>query len=317
MRAKYIIYVLILLLFGCSKLTLDSQPETANDTPIIEETSALNFIETLPETIQNQILWFSDYEDQSFTKWEDEGTSGEFSGGGIFNTDDSNIEFGIVSEIKNSGTYSSFATIKKVNEPGNRKAIRFMRWTDKAWNNDGDYFPDEAYYSAFFYFPQNYNPTKPIGNDPFNDGGWWNVFQFKSENNAGSHAIASLDLHNVNNKMQVGLIIKDYPIDDSDQHVQEYITQLSPKEIAPKEWVHFEIFYKKSKSYDGEIKVWQNGELIFDQNGVRTLLPQGETAVWGLNNYTDYIIGADGKNESTIYFDDAMVSSKRISTYLK
>lgn len=71
-----------------------------------------------------------------------------------------------------------------------------MRWTDKAWDQDGDYFPNEAYYSVFFYFPEGYNPKKSMDNDPLGDGGWWNLFQFKSENSAGSHPIASLDLYN-------------------------------------------------------------------------------------------------------------------------
>ena len=315
MTFQKLISLFAFCMMGCSS-SVDPQMEDAPLLPEPNPVEATTFIESLPAEIQNNILWSADNENQSFEKWEDEGTFHEFSGGGIFNTDEPNIDYGIASEQKNSGSYSSFATIKNVNAPGNPKAVRFMRWTNTAWDNEGAYFPDEAYYSAFFYFPEHYDPAKPDDNDPLNDGGWWNIFQFKSENNAGSQPIAMLDLNNSDGKMYVALIIKDYQNDDSDDNTQEFFEQEHPLEIPPKEWVHLEIFYKKSRAYDGEVKVWQNGELIFEQAGIRTLLPQGDTAVLGLNNYTDYVIGEDGKNESTIYFDDAVVSSVRVGEYL-
>lgn len=188
-----------------------------------------------------------------------------------------------------------------------------MRWTDKSWDQDGDYFPSEAYYSVFIYFPAIYDPTKDPRNDPNNDGGWWNIFQFKSDNNAGSQPVVVLDIYNENDAMYAGLVIKDYPDDNSDSHTQEYILQTSPIRLLPNEWHHLEMMYVKSKQYDGKIKVWQNGILIFEEENIRTVLPPGETATWGIGNYTDYIDGGIEKGTATVHFDDAVVSTVRVS----
>ena len=274
------------------------------------------FIDSLPETIKDNILWFCDYEDRSFVKWEDDGTGSYNSGGGIFLTDEENVQYGIDRKIKNSGNYSSFATIINANTPGQNKAVRFMRWTDKAWDEGGTYFPDEAYYSVFIYFPYVYNPTKDPENDPNNDGGWWNVFQFKSKNNAGSNPVVVLDLYNSNNKMSFGLVVKDYPDDNSDQYTSQYHIQSNPMELKSKTWIHIEAYYKKSKQYDSQVIVWQDGIEIFNISNIRTVLPPAETAHWGIGNYTDYINGGPLTGSATIYFDDAIVSKVKISDYI-
>lgn len=267
------------------------------------------FINTLPADARADILWYCDYEDQSFLKWT--GT-----GGGIFNTDEDNVYYGIVQDTVYSGNYSSKATIYNAVTPGESKAVRFMRWTDKPWEEGGVYFPDEAYYSVFMYFPEVYHPEKPEDNNPLGDGGWWNIFQFKSANNTGSKPLAGPDLYSEGGKMYVGCVTRDYPNDDSDQFTWEYFFQPNPLEIKPRQWVHFEAYYKKSDQYKGEIKYWQDGVLIYHKQGVRTVLPPGGNSVWGIGNYTDYITTDNSAGTATIYFDDAIVSKRRISQYL-
>lgn len=296
---------------GSESLTEASSPDPLS--PTVKTT----FLESLPAEVQSEVIWFSDFEDNSLRKWEDEGTSHEFSGGGIFITDVANSDYGIENEIVHSGEHSSFARIENAVSPGNPKAIRLMRWTDKAWDNDGQYFPDEAYYSVFIYFPENFNPSKPEDNDALGDGGWWNVFQFKSDNNAGSQPMAVLDLYNSEDKMYLGLVIKDYVNDDSDEHVQEYIEKQEAQVLKSGEWIHLEAYYKKAADYSGKILVWQNGQLILEKDNFRSIFFEDGTAVWGIGNYTDYIAGGKVEGKATVYFDDAMVSSVKIGKYLK
>lgn len=274
------------------------------------------FIGKLPLSVKKEILWYCDYEDNSFKKWIDAGTEDDDSGGGIFLTDEDNVEWGIENQNANSGHYSSYASIHNASTPGENKAVRFMRWTDKAWNNDGRYFPEQAYYSVFIFLPETYDPSKPPENDPNSDGGWWNIFQFKSDNNAGSMPVVVLDLYNQNNQMFFGLVIKDYPDDDSESHTQAYFVQSNPQRINPMTWVHIEMFLKKSEQYDGEVFLWQDGVEIFHKQNIRTVLPPGETATWGIGNYTDYINSEKRQGTATVYFDDAIVSSVKISDYL-
>lgn len=289
-----------------------ASPSPDEDTDNQETT----FIENLPSVVRSNIVWHCDYEDGTYQKWEDEGTHDYYSGGGIFVTDSANSTYGITEELSKSGSKSGYATIENATTPGEKKAVRFMRWTDKAWNDDGEYFPDQAYYSVFMYFAAKYDPTKDPDNDPNNDGGWWNLFQFKARNSAGSQPIVALDLYYENDGMYIGLSIKDYPDDNSDDYTQTYVKQTSPTEIEANSWVHFEVYYEKTKEYAGKVIVWQNGQQIFEEDGIRTLLPQAETATWGVGNYTDYINGGNEAGTATIYYDDAIVATTGISQHL-
>lgn len=273
------------------------------------------FIETLPDEVRSSVLWFSTFEGNDFSEWEDQGTGTTYAGGGIFVTDESNTGYGIISDQKNTGSRAAYTELRNAMTPGSNKAVRLMRWTDKPWNEEGDYFPDSAYYSVFVYLPYSYNPKKPPDNDPYGDGGWWNTFQFKSDNNAGSQPVVSLDLYNQGGKMYYGLVIKDYTDDNSSDHTQSYILQDNPLELQPGRWNHLEAFYLKRKDYTGEVKVWQNGNLILQASNVRTQLPPGETTDWGIGNYTDYIEGGSQNGTARIYFDDAIVSTKPVHNF--
>lgn len=275
------------------------------------------FMNSLPDTVKNNILWYADHEENDLSDWEDKGTDNFYAGGGIFLTDRKNVSYGTTYDIVHSGKYASFAQIKNAIHPGKNKAVRFMRWTDKAWDEDGDFFPEACYYSVFIYFPEIYDPAKDPNNDPNGDGGWWNTFQFKSDNNAGSMPVVMLDLYNEDNKMFFALITKDFPDDNSDEHTQNYIEQNSPLNIPTNKWIHIEAYYKKSKQYNGEVVIWQDGIEILRKNGIRTVLPPGETATWGIGNYTDYVTGGKENGNAIIYFDDAIISETAIHPYVK
>lgn len=255
----------------------------------------------LPDTVKANILWYCDYEDNTFYKWEGEGTDTPYAGGGIFITDEENTEYGIQNSIAYSGKLSAYATIKNALTPGENKAVRLMRWTDKPWDKEGKYFPDQAYYSTFFLLQNSYNPQKDPNNDPNGDGSWGNVFQFKSKNHAGSQPLVILDLYNESGKMVFGLVIKDYPDDNSSSYNFQYIIQHDPLGINAGVWNHIEAYYEKSSDYTGKVVFWLSGVKIFEKNNIRTVLPADETAVWGIGNYTDYINGGETPGTATIY----------------
>jgi len=284
--------------------------------PLTPDNPRSSFFYRLPRRARRQILWSCDFESATLSAWEDRGTDDPNAGGGIFVTDAARTGYGITRRRVHTGRAAAFAEVRAALSPGENKAVRFMRWTDKAWDRGGDYFPRTAYYSVFMFFPYVYDPGKPADNDPLNDGGWWNVFQFKSDNNAGSQPVVVLDVYHKGGRMFFGLVIKDYPDDDSAGHSQEYVTASNPSPIPAGRWVHVEMRYDKDAHYGGRVVLWQDGRKLVDRNGVRTVLPPAETAAWGIGNYTDYITGGNEPGRAIVYFDDAVISTGRISRYL-
>lgn len=267
------------------------------------------FVSSLPPDLQEKVLWFSDFEEGDFSSWEDEGTGDYYAGGGIFLTGGENAAYGITGDVVHSGRFASFTRIDNAYMAQGPRAVRLMRWCDRAWNEGGDYFPDEAYYSVWMFFPYVYDPGKEEPWDP-GDGGWWNVFQFKSENEAGSQPLVELDVYNENSSMFFGLSIKEYPDPESDMHQQAYHVQLEPEPIPISSWVHVEVFYRKAQDSSGEVVVWQDGREIFRVERIQTMLT--ETAAWGIGNYTDHITGGAVPGQAVVFFDDAVISGERV-----
>lgn len=269
-----------------------------------------NWAESLPAALQDAILWCADHEEGDLSDWEDQGTDDPNAGGGVFNTGGTDVCAAATNMVAHSGTFAAEATITNaVRAENGLRAVRLMRWTDRAWDEDGRYFPEEAFYSTWMYLPCTYDPAKEAPWDP-GDGGWWNVFQFKSENGAGSQPVCELDVYNQDGQMYFGLSTKTYPDHWSDCHEQEYRVQQHPLPLPIGRWFHVEVYYRKSAACSGAVQVWQNGVEIFAVSGLQTLL--GETATWGLGNYTDHISGGPVLGTATIFFDDALVSTRPV-----
>jgi hypothetical protein len=151
------------------------------------------------------------------------------------------------------------------------------------------------------YFPATYNPNKYAPWDP-GDGGWWNVFQFKSNDSSGeSQPMWMLNVGHEDSANHMFFYLY------SNYNAPFSFVQNEPIPIPVRTWVHIECRYRQSSTTDGVILVWQNGSLILDITNVRTILT--EPAVWGLGNYTDHIAGGGEEGTATIYFDDAIVST--------
>ena len=251
------------------------------------------------------ILWHGDMEEGTLYDWFYDDPPN--AGGGVFNTGGDDVTARASTFVAHTGRYSAEATITNAYrvQDGSR-AVRLMRWTDKAWHHGGDYFPADAYYSTWIYFPTTYNVNKYDPWDP-GDGGWWNVFQFKSrDSNNESQPIWTLNVsHDDNNGTMYFYLYSKYNTPASWQ-------QTDPIPLPVGQWFHVEARYLQSADGNGRITFWQDGVQILDANNVNTILETN--AVWGIGNYTDHIVGGEVDGTATLYFDDAMVTTQRIYT---
>lgn len=269
------------------------------------------WIDGLPQEIRDSILWSADVEEGNLYDWEF--NDYEFPGGGIFNTGGHDVEAGVAFRFAHSGWFSARAKITNAYRAQNgSRAIRLMRWTDRPWDDGGEFFPKNAYYSTWMYFPKTYNPDKHPKWDP-GDGGWWNVFQFKANDSDGdSQPIWTLNVDHIAESKTMEFYLY------SKENKPSSYAQPNPIAIPVGKWVHVEAFYQVSAQDDGQITIWQNGKKILDIQDVRTALSENnENAIWGIGNYTDHIAGETNEGTATIFFDDAIVSTVRVSTHLE
>ena len=267
------------------------------------------WIDSLPRAAKESILWSADHEYSGLKNWTPDAPNG---GGGIFNTGGQQASATLSDEHAHSGKYSVQTRIEGAYQARNgNRAVRLMRWTNKAWSEGGKNFPKTAYYSTWILFPKNYNSNKYSPWDP-GDGGWWNVFQFKAHDKAEESQPAwSLQTYFDDQRkcMYFGL----YSSIDSSRSVEPAI----PRPIAVNSWVHVEALYSCSPFERGQIAIWQDGQKILEAKNVQTVFRKEATyPVWGIGNYTDHVASSDDQGSATIYFDDCVVSTDRISKYL-
>ena len=81
----------------------------------------------------------------------------------------------------------------------------------------------------------------------------------------------------------------------------------SVKDIPVGQWTYIEAYLKQAADFTGEVTIWQDSELVFDQRNVKTKYPSGDNQ-WSVNNYSDGLM----PNPATIYIDDASIAVERI-----
>ena len=268
------------------------------------------WIDSLPAQTKRAILWSADHEEGTLADWTF--PHFRYAGGGVFNTGGSDVSAAASVDVAHSGKWAARAHIRHARraQQGPR-AVRLMRWTNRAWDDGGVAFPAEAYFSTWLYVPHKYNPQKYPPWDP-GDGGWWNIFQFKSKDtNDDSQPVWVIGLAYSDkfNFMYLYLYSKYNP-----PHSFE---QPAAFEVPSQRWVHVEAFYKCAPGKKGRIAVWQDGRKIIDLTNVVTSLGgktgNDLTPIWGIGSYTDHIRGdPDGEGTATLFFDDAIVSTRRV-----
>jgi hypothetical protein len=268
------------------------------------------WIEKLPESVRSSILWSADYEEGDLSDWTF--PRSEHPGGGVLNTGEAEVSTKLTRVSTHSGKYAVMTQITgAVRSQRGKRAVRLMRWTDKPWDRGGACLPLEAFYSTWIYVPMVYNPNKYAPWDP-GDGGWWNVFQFKSHDEQDvSQPMWSINIakNDQTNQMEFYLYsAENEPASYSQEKVQP---------ILPGKWIHLEAYYKVSAEKKGRITVWQDGVQILTADGVRTSLTNNYPHIdWGIGNYTDHITGDSADGTATLLFDDSIISRQRVSEHL-
>ncbi len=263
------------------------------------------WLDELPLDVASALLWRGDVEEGALSDWTY--PSFQYPGGGVFNTGVPPEAVSVASsDVAHSGVYSARASISGVYRAQNgSRAVRLFRWTDRPWDDGGGYFPAVAYYSTWVYFPRTYNPNKYPPWDP-GDGGWWNIFQFKSDDASGvSQPIFTL---NVDHDDATGSMRLYLYTNYNEPHSWAAAVPLA---LPVGRWVHIEALYSQSADDSGRVAFWQDGRLLLLVPRARTILAQ--PATWSINNYTDHIVGGPVDGAATVYFDDAAVGVRRIS----
>ena len=276
------------------------------------EQDTLSWFDTLPRDVRDQILWSADYESGNLHQWQR--AAGDVAGSGVFNTGGADAVARATRRASHTGRWGLETTIRNAFQARNgKRAVRLMIWTDRPWDQGGGYFPNTAYYSTWIYFPAVYDPAKQPPWDP-GDGGWWNVFQFKSEDATGE----SRPVWTLNVARRGGHGMYFYLYSDCNQPA-EY-RQPVPRLFGPRQWVHVEAIFESATGPHGRIAIFQDGVKILDARAVVTSLGgrSGDDThpVWGIGNYTDHIVGDPaGPGRATIYFDDSAVSTVLLGPY--
>ena len=275
-----------------------------------EQGSGTNWIESLPTELRASVLWYADHETGNLHQWSI--PDAEHPGGGVLNTGAELVTAKATQAVVHSGKFAAEATIRDAFRANGDKAVRLMRWTTDAYDRGGKELPLEAYYSTWMFLPEAYDPTKHAPWDP-GDGGWWNVFQFKSHDEQDiSQPIWSLNVaKNPNNGILTFYLY-------SQINRQKSWQQKNPVPIPIGRWFHLEAFYLAKAAETGEIRIWLDGQLILEATEVRTSVnPNRENVVWGIGNYTNHIMGGPEKGTATIYFDDSLISTRPIAPFVR
>jgi hypothetical protein len=268
-----------------------------------------NWIDNLPATFQQSILWKADYETGNLEQWSI--PTAKYPGGGILLTAEDDVTAKATTVQAHSGKYSGEATIRNaIRATRGNKAVRFMRWTTDAYDRGGAELPLECYYSTWVYLPEAYDPKKHAPWDP-GDGGWWNIFQFKSNDEQNeSQSGWSLNLEKDPQSRRLSCYLYSQINSDRSWEPEEAV------EIPVRKWFHIEAFVKVSQEETGRIEIWLDGESIIRADNVRTAVKSpNPNIMWGIGNYTDHIDGGRKIGTATIYFDDSLISTKPASPF--
>ena len=221
--------------------------------------------------------------------------SGDF-GGGEYDSD-SGVSAASM-DIAHSGKWSVKSTLS--NGIG---GTRLFRWREPRANRS-------AYFSSWVYFPSNFTLTANPSN-----GQYFLLYQFKSRSVDGRNdPVWGFYVKNGSDgKMYItpgwgwgGTQIAGPSA--SDNVSGKFMTSFS-KPLPIGQWIHLEAYMRQSKDFDGQVKFWQNGELMFDMNNVRTSYNNCNynswcaSDEWAVNLYSDGLI----PKPSVMYIDDAEI----------
>jgi hypothetical protein len=186
-------------------------------------------------------------------------------------------------------------------------AVRLFRRYDR----NGELLPDDAYYSAWLYFPKviEFDNRGVIdGEDVF---GFWNVFQIKNdlglEDSRRSLSALSFNAGKVPDQDVMSLTAYSKVPCGADEDCGRAFTieQSDPTPIPTGRWVHFELHLLSRIDGTGRLEVWQDGEMILTYSGP-TERPGTVRRTWSLTS-----MGHLHRTPShSLFADDPVISTE-------
>jgi hypothetical protein len=224
--------------------------------------------------VGNSLLWFAEHETADFTEW----TAG---GRGGFSADPPDTSVVISTDVAHSGSHS----VRLANAaPTVYETARLLRQGE---------FPQEAYYSAWYYLPQTYRTTED-----------WTIMQFTTppgDDGGSDGLLIDVDLRSLPGG--------DMILDIFD-HRPPYLRSPTAEPAQPvpiARWFQIEVFYRNVGDHTGEFKLFLDGQVNYD---IQRPFGQNSTTYWSPCNST---VGLSPV-ASDLYVDDAAISLIQVGT---
>ena len=230
--------------------------------------------------VGSSLLWFAEHETNDFTEW----TAGSRGG---YMADAPDTSAVISTDFAHSGTHSvkltNGASATQVNGAPPPYETAFL------WRQDD--FPQDAYYSAWYYLPQATQTTAD-----------WRIMEFQvpDTGDGGTNGfLIDVDLRSL---ADGDLII------DLFDHRTPYLRSPTAEPALPvpiARWFQIEVFYRNVGDGTGRFTLWLDGRINYD---LQRPFGLSSTTYWSLCSSTEGL----SPTPSDLYVDDAAVSLLRI-----
>lgn len=162
--------------------------------------------------------------------------------------------------------------------------------TSRVWRESS--FPEEAYYSAWFYLTQAYETTSD-----------WTILQFRAPSSQDPSVIAQFLDIDLGGLPGGNMILSVF------DHRAPYLRSPTPDVATPVpigRWFQIEVFFRNVADSSGRFTVWLDGKLNYDLERPMGL---SSTVYWSPCSSTQDLVPL----QSQLYVDDAAVSLVRLT----
>lgn len=227
-------------------------------------------------SVGSSILWSAGQETGNFTEWTADGKGG-------YSADTPDTSVVISTAFAHTGTHS----VKLSNSTPSMYVSAYE--TARLWRQDT--VPDEAYYSAWFYLPEEYQTSAD-----------WIIMQFRAPAAGDGGPLAqTLDV-DLRSLPSGDLILDLY------DHRPQYLRSPTADPGIPVpigRWFQVEAFYRNIGDDTGRFTLYLNGQINYD---IQRPFGLSSTICWSVCSSTQGLT----PTQSDLYVDDAAVSLIRV-----
>jgi hypothetical protein len=269
------------------KLVADAQYFDVNQISVQASATTTPTTPTSPTTGTPTVLWRAGMEAGNLSEWSDQVTSGSASSVAV-----TAASAGIPPKA------GSWVMRQSVSGSGGTRMVRY-----------GEIDSLVSAGTPFYVSWWDYYPTKI--SFPIFD--YWNMWQVVSRDaGCAYHPIWILDLDGSNSTLKL-IWSPNAKAPSEGPHAGESGKRVytSSAVLPSAQWVFFEVMVKPASDFSGAIKVWLNGQPLFDQSNVKTRFPDGGCSGWMGINHNAYGTNLT-PNPATHYVDDVTISLGRM-----